>query len=166
MSNSPTIVDVKARREEIKALRLQIARQDQELLQEDNDLLAAERALLRLSGVSPAAQMTMADPSAPIPSSSDLGDWVTSTGWRHPGTSVSKDGTLEQIIEWLLSGAVNPWAESTQIAAAVASVKERQVPMSSISPTLWNMKKKGTIVRDGLKVALASRVAANRAAVG
>ena len=153
MSTTPTIADVQRRRAQIKVERTEISRRDSELQAEDADLAVAERALLRLAGAPPAGA------SAPSPSSDDaFGSWLTPAGWNPPPDSAPIHGTLEELITYLLRGAVDPWALATQIQAGLTHYKQQPVPMSSISPTLTTMKNKGTIVRDGLKVALASRV--------
>jgi hypothetical protein len=44
-------------------------------------------------------------------------------------------------------------------------VKGRQISMSTVSPTLWAMRKRGIIYREGMKVALQSKLdGKNRAA--
>jgi hypothetical protein len=149
LSDQATIADVQARRAEVKAELLAIHERLRILGAEDEELVVAERVLLRLAGV----------PQA-LPSNNDdaLGDWMTPAGWNHPNRPAPMDGTIEEVIEWLLEGSVSYWATSAQLQAALAATLKRPVPMSTVSPTLSNMKNKGIIVRDGLKVALAKRI--------
>jgi hypothetical protein len=150
MSTAPTIADVQRRRTEIKVERTEISCRDSELQAEDADLMVAERALLRLAGLPPTETSAH--------SSDAFGSWLTPAGWNPPPDPAPAHGTLEELITYLLRGAVDPWALATQIQAGLTHYKQQPVPMSSISPTLTTMKNKGAIVRDGLKVALTSRV--------
>lgn len=155
MSN-PSLTDVQARRAEIKSEREVLRERDQGLVAEDQDLAVAERALLRLAGTTAQEMQVYPDDG--------LGSWYSSKGWLTPLTPRPVGGTQEQYTVWLLEGSVDPWATANQIQAGLNHFLERPVPMSSVSPMLTAMKNKGTIVRDNLKVALASRVKTNKAA--
>jgi hypothetical protein len=149
MSQPPNLQDVQARRLEIKAELATVREQEKALATEDQELEIAERVLLRLAGA----------PEAPVLIDEALGAWKDAHGWKRPDQKFEPAyATIEDTIEWLLEGAVDPWATSIQIQVAAAGTLNRPVPMSTISPTLTNMKNKGTIVRDGFKVALATRV--------
>jgi hypothetical protein len=66
--------------------------------------------------------------------------------------------TLEDLIFLLLDECKDDWWTATEIQSHLTDVKGREVPMSSISPTLTKMKDAGTLTRDGFNVALTSRV--------
>lgn len=163
MSN-PALSDVQARRSAIKAERETIRARDQVLVAEDQDLAVAERALIRLAGLAgmPWAQqadLLQAPHHGVIHPDDALGSWATPDGWRTP-TNIPRpnNGTHEEYTAWLLMGAVDPWATANQIQAALSQLVERPVPLTSVSPMLTSMKNKGLILREGLKVALASRL--------
>jgi len=148
MSESPNLQDVQARRAEIKAELVTVREREGVLVSEDQELEVAERVLLRLAG--------KAEPTLP---NDALGSWLSADGWKRPNRSFDPAyATIEDTIEWLLEGATDPWATSIQIQAALSETLKRPVPMSTVSPTLTNMKNKGTLAREGFKVALASRV--------
>jgi hypothetical protein len=137
MDNNPTLADVKRRRTQISKRRAELAEEDRLLSTEDQELAVAQRALERLAGHAP--------PKPPQP------EWALT---RPP----PENATLEQLLVYLLEGKVDPWASASQLQEALTILKRREVPMSSVSPTLTKMKDYGTIVREGLKVALKSRV--------
>ncbi len=64
--------------------------------------------------------------------------------------------TVEEAITHVLLINSNPWMTANEIQDA-AKWYGKDIPMASISPTLSNMKGK-KVVRDGRKVALASRI--------
>jgi hypothetical protein len=166
MSN-PALSDVQARRAAIKAEREKIRERDQLLVAEDQDLEVAERALLRLAGIAGVQQqpdLLQTPHHSVVHPDDDLGSWATLDGWRSPIVPRPINATHEAYTAWLLLGAVDPWATANQIQAALSQLVQRPVPLTSVSPMLTSMKNKGIIARDGLKVALASRVDANRAA--
>jgi hypothetical protein len=165
MSN-PALSDVRARRAAIKAEREKIHGRDQELSKEDQELAVAERALLRLVGIAGVQEpeLLLTPHHSSIPADDALGSWATAEGWRTPDIPRPNNGTHEECTAWLLAGSVDPWATANQIQSALSQMVQRLVPLTSVSPMLTSMKNKGIIARDGLKVALASRVDTNRAA--
>jgi len=149
MSAAPNLHDVQARRVEIRAELETVREREKTLATEDQELEIAERVLLRLAGVQ----------EVPLSLDEALGTWKNGDGWKRPNRSFDPAyATIEESIEWLLEGAVDPWATSVQIQAALSGTLKRPVPMSSVAPTLTNMKNKGSLAREGFKVALASRV--------
>ena len=70
--------------------------------------------------------------------------------------------TTRDYIESVLSKSDDPWMTANEIQEKVSEIKGIEVPMSSISPTLSQMKD-NVIIRKGLHVALKSRVEANEA---
>jgi hypothetical protein len=166
MSN-PALSDVRARRSVIKAERETIRARDQVLVTEDQELEVAERALLRLAGVTEVqklADLWQAPHHPAVHPDDGLGSWSSSAGWVTPNIARPNNGTHEDYTAWLLAGSVDPWATANQIQAALSQMVQRPIPLTSVSPMLTSMKNKGIIARDGLKVALASRVPTNRAA--
>jgi hypothetical protein len=143
MDDNPSLADVKRRRAQINKRRHELAQEDRALTAEDQELVVAERVLERLGGTVPPR------PSQP--------EWALT---RPP----PENATLEQLLGYLLEGKIDPWATSNQLQEALTLLKKREVPMSSVSPTLTSMKDKGIIVRDGLKVALKTRIATATAA--
>jgi hypothetical protein len=71
---------------------------------------------------------------------------------------------LEEIITRLFEECGEIWWNANEVQEHLTLIKGRDVPMSSVSPTLTMMKNKGTLVRDGLSVALASRLQNKEAA--
>ncbi|VAW20367.1 hypothetical protein MNBD_ALPHA12-98 [hydrothermal vent metagenome] len=69
--------------------------------------------------------------------------------------------TMKEMIAKALSESDFLWISANDIQEAVSVIKGSEVAMTSISPTLSVLKKEGIILRDGLKIALASRVKNN-----
>lgn len=72
--------------------------------------------------------------------------------------------SLKRLFVQILESSPTPWLTSNEIRERASNIKGADVPMSSVSPTLTDLKKDRIIVRDGLKVALASRVLGNNEA--
>jgi hypothetical protein len=51
-----------------------------------------------------------------------------------------------------------PWMTAKEVQAAASARMGRDIPMSSISPKLTDLKIKGVVVRDDMQIALAERV--------
>lgn len=67
--------------------------------------------------------------------------------------------TTKQLIEHVAS--MGPlWRTANELQEEMSEIAGREVPMSTVSPSLTEMKKVGRIVRDGMRVALRSRVLA------
>ncbi len=47
---------------------------------------------------------------------------------------------------------------ANEVRAKASELKGTEIPMGTVSPTLTDLKNAGLIVRDGMRVALASRV--------
>lgn len=62
--------------------------------------------------------------------------------------------------------ASDVWLTANELQERASKLKAKDIPMATISPTLTNLKNAGVIVRDGFKVALASRLHENGAANG
>jgi hypothetical protein len=161
MSQNPSLADVRARRAEIKKIV-------GPLLAEDKELEAAETVLLRFVGPGAVVSMTAIDgtrtpllvpaPAAP-PSPPQAAEEEEEAGSVIDTVKemMKGDETIEELIIMLLRECDDPWWTATEVQSHLTSVKGKEVPMSSVSPTLTNMKTKGALVRQGLRVALASR---------
>jgi hypothetical protein len=127
---NPNITTVRARRQEIAKLR-------QSIDEEDKELEVTERTLMRLASSKPAPQ-PMVDEVKPTPRGPiSQADLVIST----------------------LEGTSKPWLDSP--AALHAEIKRLHgvdIKKSSFQPVISQLKAKKIIVRDGTKIALASRV--------
>jgi hypothetical protein len=78
-------------------------------------------------------------------------------------TTTGKE-TLEELIVEMLEACTEDWWSAVEIQQCATEIRGKEVPMSSVSPTLTNMKNKGILVRDGLNVGLASRFQKKEAA--
>ena len=148
---NPSLSDVVERR---RSLQSQI----EKLRAEDLDLALAEKVLVGLLKT-PAA----ASPFAPQPrmrvrtvNSQEINalDGVTVS----LASGVSKSLTTEEMIVGALGGSANPWWTSGRLKEYLSQISGRDIPMGTVGPTLSMMKGRGSIVRDGFKVALAERV--------
>ena len=125
-------------------LRLsEIDRIQTELSVEREELAIAKRVLERLSASRlPASQQSSSRP---------------------PATQVRNDTAqpvkgLKGLFIEVLKNSEPPWLTAIEVKTEASKAKGTDVPMSSVSPKLWDLKNDGIIVRDGLKVALAERV--------
>ena len=161
MARDPTLADVRARRAEI-------AKAVGPLMAEDDELKIAEKVLARLAEApEPAPTAAKVPPPTPPPRP------VTSPAPDDGASANDDDGlSLEETVRQKLTGNENledltkllfdncsdDWWTATEVQDYLTRVKGKEVPMSSVSPTLTKLKDAGVIVRDGLKVALKSRV--------
>jgi hypothetical protein len=104
------------------------------LATELEELTVARRVLMRLGG--------NVRPSAPV---------VQQPKMPRPGTT--RDLFLE-----VLRANDPPWMVANEVRSRASELKGAEIPMGTVSPTLTDLKNAGLIVRDGMKVALASRV--------
>lgn len=138
MSTNPSLQDIRARRKAI-------AEQRKALEAEDRHLADLEQALKQF-----AARYSQSA-AAPVPQK-DLLALPALLNTSRP----AKPGTGRLIIETLKTGPL--WTTAVEIRRAVSTAKGKDVPMSSISPTLTDMKKRGVLTRRGMEVALAERL--------
>jgi hypothetical protein len=158
MSKNPSLADVRARRAEIAA---EIAKLVGPLQAEDQELASVENVLVRRFDVGEAesnSPPTAASPAAPEADADGpgVGDLVKG--------AIKGNETIEELIVLLMEHCSDPWWTAAEIQDHLTQVKGKEVPMSSVSPTLTNMKVKGLLVRNGMNVALASEVKNNEAA--
>lgn len=130
----PNLSDVRTRRSQIAARRRDIAAEDAMLATEDAELEVAERVLVRLS------------------KGSDV-NWHQVLEGAVPRRSTTRD-----LIHEVLSMPDKSWWTAAEIQPELSKLKGAEVPMGTISPTLTAMKTNGEIVRNGMRIALASRV--------
>jgi hypothetical protein len=162
MARNPNLGDVRAR-------RAKIARELQALQAEDRRLQTVEEALVELA-------TKMGDDSG-SPERGQLVRKRLPSGTAQPQPPSPKDervrlrrrrprqNTTAALIVDVLRTSTTAWRTANEIQEEVGQRKGQPVPMSTISPTLSDMKAKGLIVRDGLKVALKERVGATGAAL-
>lgn len=131
-------------RREIEGRRKAIRDQIVKLEQEDHDLEIADRALQRLAS----------QPPQFLEGSYRMATGVATVA----GPSATRPVTIKEMIVSYLEKTSSLWRTANDIQDNVSDMRGSPVPMSSISPTLSDMKKAGTIVRDGMKVALAERI--------
>ena len=117
----------------IAARRAEILQSIEGLQGELKDLEAAERVLLQLYGGGAFEE--------------DQGSQ------RHRARLTTKRAILHY-----LKTTPSLWRTSNQVQENVSEIKGVEVPLSSVSPMLSELKNDGLIVRDNLKVALAERV--------
>ena len=124
------------------------------LAAEENELSIAERVLEKLAHAH--VEVTEDTNAIDVKDVKEAADAYWNGFKKQHG--IKGDETIEYLLSFLLTAAPEPWHSSNDLQAYVSHLKGRDVPMSSVSPTLSNMKSKGVIVRDGLKVALGARV--------
>lgn len=171
-NQNPSLHDVKVRRAAIREERQHIETRMRLLTVEDQELAAAERVLARFVKNPPAANGSTGPvpgvPESPGPKATTglFPNDMTGTGALPypppplpppPVYPAPKDMTIEEIIAFVLDLNIEPWMTANDIQEQ-AKAGGKDIPMSSLSPTLSNMKKKEIIERDGLKVALVSRL--------
>ena len=143
MADDPTIAHVRARREEVM-------REMEALRAELTELDVAERVLTRLA-------MTQPGSSADLMLFGVAASTVVLPPIEQTPHQRAK-GTLEEMIRtFLLEGHKTGWATSSEVKEFLTWRTGRDVPMSSVSPTLSNMKAKGVVIRDRGKVAAPER---------
>ena len=75
-----------------------------------------------------------------------------------PQVGGQRSRTTKQLTLEYLGRTPVMWRTANDVQEELSALKGYAVPMSTISPTLSELKKAGLIVRDNLKVALAERV--------
>jgi hypothetical protein len=153
---NPTLQDVRNR-------RAQIAKITADLTAEDAELATAEKVLIRLSAAPslPLIPIVVAEPEA-LPVSvptAPAAQESESEGLVSDAVKEIMTGheTLEQLIVLMFENCSDDWWTASEVQTCLTEIKGKEVPMSSISPTLTNMKNNGLIVRDGFNVGLAAR---------
>lgn len=84
---------------------------------------------------------------------------------RLPFPPVVRAKTTKDALLLALKVATDPWLTANELQVRAIALKGSEIPMATVSPTLSNLKNAGLIVREGLKVALATR-AQSRSEVG
>ncbi|WP_143748319.1 hypothetical protein [Mesorhizobium carmichaelinearum] len=160
MNQNPTLLDVQARREqleqEIEARKLELS-----------ELAVAERVLKRLVETAASATHSAAFTAAPNAFALPPRPPVPPRPWPPVPPSPPKvdaysvdpsKESIESLILILLGASQRVWWTANELQAELSILRGAEVPMSTISPTLTNMKNNGKIYRAGLKVADPNRV--------
>lgn len=136
----------------IEVLKNEMSKSQREL----EDLEAAERMVLRFGSandaqVSNVANLFTLETSVKLPKA-DSAQLLPSP---------RKAMNLTGLVQAVMRQSASPWLTSEEVRAKASDLKGDEIPSGSIAPTLWKMKNDGEIVRDGYKVALASRLKEN-----
>lgn len=155
MKANPSLSDVSARREQLEA---EIEERKLEL----SELAFAERVLRRLGEYTPAVRVAPSIPGV------TLNSIPRHTPPRPPSPPPvprsetfavdSAKESIESLILIILGASDRIWWTANELQSELTALKSADVPMSTISPTLTNMKNSGKITRDGLRVADPNRV--------
>ncbi|MES0101890.1 hypothetical protein [Mesorhizobium sp. M0019] len=152
MKTNPSLSDVAARREqleeEIEERKLELA-----------ELAVAERVLRRLGEYTPVVRVRPAVPGVTL-NSLPRHVWPPSPPPPPPPPpprveAYTVDPTkesVESLILIVLGASERVWWTANELQAELTVLKGAEVPMSTISPTLSNMKGTGKIIRKGMKV--------------
>lgn len=153
--------------ERIQAAQLDVARANSEidaakkridgLNGEIGDLLAAGRVLIKLSG-----QLQSAPVESPTNVKADEDEFDPNENTGNP----YRPSTNKYYMWKVLRDADRVWMTANEIQELATRLRGAEIPMSSVSPGLSDMKQDGSIERDGLKVALKSRLQENGALNG
>lgn len=103
---------------------------------------------------------------APRPDARDMNDLLENLGLDARASRINAAApmanmTTKELFVSVLRQSSKVWMTANEIQERASAIKGQEVPMATVSPTLSNMKNAGVIVRDGLKVALASRLNEN-----
>ena len=66
--------------------------------------------------------------------------------------------TTKDALLLALKVSTEPWMTANELQVRASSLKAAEIPMATVSPTLSNLKNAGLIVREGHRVALATRI--------
>jgi len=169
MSQNPSLADVRARRAEIAEII-------EPLQAEDKELAVAESVLARLVSADKPKTigLTVIESGKPPTDAAAQNAAAAASGAAEEDSGSVSDTvkeamkgneTIEELIVMLLEYCDDTWWTASEVQSHLSEVKGRQISMSTVSPTLWAMRKRGIIYRDGMKVALQSKLdQKNRAA--
>jgi hypothetical protein len=104
------------------------------------ELAITQRVLTRLGAAANAAPRMAQSPSPQ----------------RKPRAGTTRDLFLE-----VLAQNADPWMTAGEVRSKALASRGTEIPMGTVSPTLTDLKNARLIVREGMKVALASRVLNN-----
>jgi len=132
--SDPSLATVRARRVELAKLRAAID-------DEDKELEVAERALTRL-----AASKGDLSHSQPEPA-------------RLPGLPGRPPATHKELVTAVLRVSPEPWLSSpAELRAEIERTHGVNIKPTSFQPLISDLKKKGVVVRDRQRIALAERI--------
>lgn len=75
-----------------------------------------------------------------------------------PFPPVIRAKTTKDALLLALKMSTEPWLTANELRVRAIGLKGTEIPMATVSPTLSNLKGDGLILRDGHKVALATRI--------
>ena len=75
-----------------------------------------------------------------------------------PFPPVIRAKTTKDALLLALKMSIEPWLTANELRVRAIGLKGAEIPMVTVSPTLSNLKGSGLILRDGHKVALATRI--------
>lgn len=144
MTTNPGLQDVKARREAIARESASLVKRVDALRNEDAELAQVEEVLSRLAR----SQMHLDVPPTPQPRTVEK---------TREGAPEARE-TFADAVRSIMDASEKTWWTAVEIRGELCRRWERDVPQTSLSPQLSKMKDAGKIVRDGMKIALPSRV--------
>ena len=125
----------------VRARRAAISREIEELQEEDDDLEVTERVLARLQAAKAKANGNGAHVGPPAP-------------------LATRTMSQPEYVLGTLRAAENPWIESAvALQNMVRKVHGVDIPTNSFHPIISNLTKRGVVLRDGPRIALAERIA-------
>jgi hypothetical protein len=75
-----------------------------------------------------------------------------------PFPTAKRAKTTKDALLLALKVSTEPWLTANELQVRATGLKGVDIPMATVSPTLSNLKNEGMILREGHKVALASRI--------
>jgi hypothetical protein len=83
---------------------------------------------------------------------------INKTEAKLPFPPVIRAKTTKDALLLALKVSTEPWLTANELQVRAMGLKGTEIPMATVSPTLSNLKNDGLILRDGNKVALATRI--------
>jgi polyhydroxyalkanoate synthesis regulator phasin len=122
------------------------------------DLEAVERVILRLQGGGRHGSSSVAQALDKFENPMETSAFSTRNPFKH--------GTNKAFIWEVLDTSASIWLNANQVQQKASAMRGSDIPMSSISPTLSEMKSEEYIARQGMMVALKTRLDENGAPEG
>jgi hypothetical protein len=164
---NPSLADVRQRRADIAK---EIAR----LKDADAKLAQVEDTLMNVFGITPVLPLVAAPPQpkpvSPSPSptpqpTATIPAWLDEPKNNSPDTledyvkkKMTGSETIKELIVLLMENCSDTWWTANEVQDYVSRLKGREIPMSTISPTLTTLKIDGKIGRNGFDIALVSKI--------
>jgi hypothetical protein len=145
------VLSLSAIRARIGALNDEILKSQREL----EDLAAAERMVLRFGSTDEQVPPT---PIVHHLRTASVATAPPAVGSPSLSSSPNILKNLTNLILVAMRQTPSLWMTAEEVRVRASDLKGSDIPKGSIAPTLWNLKNSGLIVRNGLKVALKSRL--------